>query len=140
MRNEAAWYKLDVKRRLLAFYIALCVLAGIAAIPAAPLLVCRYTGKPMPREARACCVTPPAGGDALDAACCCRIAQAPQQADAPAALPVPFAAAVAWAPAPPALFPPTTAASAACRRATNSSVPRAPPPRSGPARAPPAFS
>ena len=140
-----------MKRRALALYTALCLLLGLFAAPASPMLVCRSTGEPMTlvagtEERASCCAlarTMAADGTAryaLAAPDCCDLRQSPERAELPAVTVAPDAFAAAWAPASPAGFVPPAAPSVSRGPIADESAPRAPPLRSSPPRAPPLLS
>jgi hypothetical protein len=150
-----------MKRRVLALFLAVCLVAGFVALPtgaaAAPTLVCRITGQPMAPvmvadEAaagapRSCCVVAakmgPDGNSryALTDPGCCDLRTAPERVETPAAIvAAPEIAFVAWSPAPSVLMalPPSEAVTTRLPR--SQAAPRAPPRSSVSPRAPPFFS
>jgi hypothetical protein len=152
-----------MKRRALALFLAVCLVAGFAALPtgaaAAPTLVCRITGQPMapvmvadetaaaPDTERSCCaITPKMGANgstryALVAPGCCDLRAIPERDEAPAAIvAAPETAFVAWVPAPPVLLVPPTTEAVTPPSARSEAAPRAPPRSSASPRAPPFFS
>ncbi len=138
-------------RRALSLCTALCLLAGLLAVPAAPSLVCRMTGAPMAPVAaaaapRSCCaVVSVASSDgtnrlALTSPGCCDLRQAPEQPHTPAVATTVAPFLVAWLPVPPVLFVPPLNEPAPRAPIARVYAPRGPPPRSAPSRAPPFLS
>ncbi|MDX1931749.1 MAG: hypothetical protein SFU56_04015 [Capsulimonadales bacterium] len=141
-------------RRVLALHTVLCLLATFFTLPAAPTLVCRMTGEPMPpvvadaENRDSCCavaVTVGADGSdryALTSPGCCdlRITPDHEQPPAVAAVTPDLGPSAAWVPAPPAIGVPVTTEVAVMPFLLTSVAPRAPPVGAVPARGPPFFS
>lgn len=134
-------------RRLLAVYLALCVLLGVAFVPAAQATrVCRMTGRPMAAAHHACCHQHTFGGSAASTAvlsasgCCCKVTAAPERTPTPALAPQAGPDLVAWFARPEvSVAPATLLTRAPGTLPLTASVPRAPPLRQAAPRAPPSL-
>lgn len=142
-------------QRVLPYLIVACLLMGlIPAAPAAPSLVCRFTGQQMepvlaaatqdvPGHRTCCAVTQvvtPEGESryALAAPGCCDLRQPQERADLPvAASGPPDLYALIWAPASPTVFSPAVVEVYRPAPVAGCTPPRGPPSRTTAPRAPP---